>query len=150
MYKLNITMDEFMNNTLAYGGNWTAMLLSGVKAVYPELYEAMPDITYSFYEVSTLVNLLCEDCKTNFKQAYDAVCLEDDEATAESWHRYLNVASELADERDAIFQALLWRWRALCVDKLLDLEKNDKEKVYAEIARLDAYSQKFAAYAYRV
>ena len=31
-------MKEFMNNCTACGGNWVAMLLSGIKRVFPEHY----------------------------------------------------------------------------------------------------------------
>ena len=38
-----MTMPEFLNNCLACGGDWGAMLLTGIKALYPEVYEAIPD-----------------------------------------------------------------------------------------------------------
>lgn len=38
-----MTMPEFLNNCTACGGNWGAMLLTGIKALYPEVYEAIPD-----------------------------------------------------------------------------------------------------------
>ena len=34
-----ISADEFLNNCTACGGNWVAMLLSGIKAVFPDEYE---------------------------------------------------------------------------------------------------------------
>ena len=42
---------DFMNNCTACGGNWTAMLLTGIKRCFPEFYEKMEDRTYSFEEV---------------------------------------------------------------------------------------------------
>lgn len=38
-----MTMPEFLNNCLACGGDWGAMLLTGIKALYPDVYEAIPD-----------------------------------------------------------------------------------------------------------
>ena len=34
-------MKEFLNNCTACGGNWVAMLLSGIKRVFPEHYESV-------------------------------------------------------------------------------------------------------------
>lgn len=38
-----MTMPEFLNNCIACGGDWGAMLLTGIKALYPEVYNAIPD-----------------------------------------------------------------------------------------------------------
>lgn len=38
-----MTNDEFMSHCIACGGDWGAMLLSGVKALYPAVYNAIPD-----------------------------------------------------------------------------------------------------------
>lgn len=34
---------EFLNHCIACGGNWGGMLLSGVRTLYPEVWEAIPD-----------------------------------------------------------------------------------------------------------
>ena len=34
--------DDFLFHCTACGGNWGGMLLSGIKALYPEVYEAIP------------------------------------------------------------------------------------------------------------
>jgi hypothetical protein len=34
-----MTMKDFLNNCTACGGNWVAMLLSGIKRVFPNDYE---------------------------------------------------------------------------------------------------------------
>lgn len=34
-----MTMTEFMQNCSACGGNWGAMLLSGIKRAFPDKYE---------------------------------------------------------------------------------------------------------------
>ena len=36
-----MTMKEFLNNCTACGGNWVAMLLSGIKRVFPEYYNSV-------------------------------------------------------------------------------------------------------------
>ena len=38
-----MTGDDFLLHCTACGGNWGGMLLSGVNALYPEVYEAIPD-----------------------------------------------------------------------------------------------------------
>ena len=38
-----MTMDEFLNHCTACGGNWGGMLLTGLKELYPEVYDAIPD-----------------------------------------------------------------------------------------------------------
>ena len=53
--------DEFLDNCIACGGNLTAMLMSGIKAVALEVHEAMPDRKYEFDEVCFIVNHLCSD-----------------------------------------------------------------------------------------
>ena len=55
-----MTFDEFKNHCTACG-NWTAMLISGIKEVAPEVYEQMPDVSYSFDDVVFIVNHLCYD-----------------------------------------------------------------------------------------
>lgn len=34
---------EFLNHCTACGGDWGAMFLSGVKSLWPEVWEALPD-----------------------------------------------------------------------------------------------------------
>lgn len=38
-----MTLDTFMNHCTACGGNWTAMLMTGIKEVAPEVYDQMTD-----------------------------------------------------------------------------------------------------------
>ena len=38
-----MSMEEFLNHCTACGGNWGAMLLTGIKALYPDVYDAIPD-----------------------------------------------------------------------------------------------------------
>lgn len=38
-----MTMDDFLLHCIACGGDWGAMLLSGVKTLYPQVYDAIPD-----------------------------------------------------------------------------------------------------------
>lgn len=43
---------EFLHkHCFAHGGNWIAMLLSGIKSAFPEHYAQMPDKEYSLEEV---------------------------------------------------------------------------------------------------
>ena len=56
-----MTLDTFMKNCIACGGNWTAMLMTGIEKVAPEVYDQMTDRTYEFDEVCFIVNHLCSD-----------------------------------------------------------------------------------------
>lgn len=38
-----MTMDEFLSHCTTCGGNWGGMLLTGLKELYPEVYDAIPD-----------------------------------------------------------------------------------------------------------
>lgn len=38
-----MTAKEFLNHCFCCGGDWGAMLLTGIKALYPEVYDAIPD-----------------------------------------------------------------------------------------------------------
>lgn len=38
-----MTMDEFLKHCTACGGNWGGMLLTGLKELYPEVYNTIPD-----------------------------------------------------------------------------------------------------------
>lgn len=40
---LNMTCDQFLKHCSACGGNWGGMLLSGIKRLRPEVYDAVPD-----------------------------------------------------------------------------------------------------------
>ena len=40
---VNISMKEFFEYCTACGGNWGAMLLSGIKRLRPKIYEAIPN-----------------------------------------------------------------------------------------------------------
>lgn len=46
-----MTLKEFVSHGVACGGNWTAMLLSGLKEVNRPLWDSLPDKEYSFNEV---------------------------------------------------------------------------------------------------
>ena len=38
-----MTMKEFLDNCVACGGNWGGMLLSGLKRLYPTVWDAVPN-----------------------------------------------------------------------------------------------------------
>lgn len=40
---LNMKFNDFLNECFVCGGNWGAMILSGIKSLRSELYEAIPD-----------------------------------------------------------------------------------------------------------
>lgn len=38
-----MTMPDFLTHCITCGGDWGAMLLTGIKELYPEVYAAIPD-----------------------------------------------------------------------------------------------------------
>lgn len=56
-----MTFNDFLKHCTACGGNWTAMLMTGIEEVAPDMFEKMPDRSYAFDEVCFIVNHLCSD-----------------------------------------------------------------------------------------
>lgn len=40
---INMKFNDFLDECIGCGGNWTGMILSGIKSLRPELYKAVPD-----------------------------------------------------------------------------------------------------------
>lgn len=55
------TEKEFFDGCIGHGGNLTALLLSGVKGLYPNVWEQLPDVQYTFSEASFIVDVLVTD-----------------------------------------------------------------------------------------
>lgn len=55
-----MTMDDFLLHCTACGGDWGGMLLTGIKALYPEVYNAIPDEMghFAWRCICTVVELL--------------------------------------------------------------------------------------------
>lgn len=55
-----MTGDDFLSNCTTCGGDWGAMFLTGIKALYPTVYDAIPDDMgkHSFYAICTVLELL--------------------------------------------------------------------------------------------
>lgn len=41
--RMPITGDEFFNHCAAYGGDWNGLLLSGIKELFPKVWDAIPE-----------------------------------------------------------------------------------------------------------
>jgi len=41
--RLNMSMKDFLSNCYCCGGDWGAMLLTGIKALAPDVWDAIPD-----------------------------------------------------------------------------------------------------------
>ena len=41
--KVTMSMKEFLTHCTACGGNWGAMLLTGIKELFPDVYAIIPD-----------------------------------------------------------------------------------------------------------
>lgn len=39
----NDNMDKFLDNCTACGGNWGGMILTGIRKLYPKIYDIIPD-----------------------------------------------------------------------------------------------------------
>lgn len=39
----NGSLDDFLNECTACGGNWVGMFLTGIKKIWPNVYDAIPD-----------------------------------------------------------------------------------------------------------
>lgn len=59
----NLIWDKFLNCCKACGGNWSNMILSSIKAVFPIVYDTMPDREYSFFELLDII----EKCGVKFE-----------------------------------------------------------------------------------
>ena len=46
-----MTGKEFLDHCTAQGGNWTGMIMSGIRECFPEYWDALEDRSYSFEEV---------------------------------------------------------------------------------------------------
>lgn len=55
-----MTIDEFLKHCTACGGNWGGMLLTGIKELYPEVYDAIPDEMghFAWLAICTTLKLL--------------------------------------------------------------------------------------------
>lgn len=52
-----ISFDEFLKSCYACGGDWGQLLLTGIRALFPETYEAIPD-NMGLYAFAALCNVL--------------------------------------------------------------------------------------------
>lgn len=53
-----MSFDEFLNGCTLHGGNWSAMIMSGIKEFFPEYYESMEDKDYEFTELIEIIRNL--------------------------------------------------------------------------------------------
>lgn len=59
-----MTGTEFLNKCNAHGGNWAAMIMSGIKACFPEYYDKLEDKTYTFDELYEITH----ECGVNWNE----------------------------------------------------------------------------------
>jgi len=57
--RVDMSFKEFFgNHCIACGGNWVAMVYSGIKSIAPAVAAAIPDrVTHPFKEFATLLNI---------------------------------------------------------------------------------------------
>lgn len=54
------SMNDFLSHCTAMGGNWGGMLLSGLKEIYPSVWDAIPDNmgTFAWAGICSVLELL--------------------------------------------------------------------------------------------
>ena len=54
------TFKNFLTHCTACGGNWCGMLLTGIRKLYPDVWDAIPDDMglYAFYDICAVL-VLC-------------------------------------------------------------------------------------------
>ena len=55
--KTPMTFDQFLDHCTACGGNWSGMLLTGVRKLWPEVWDIIPD-DMGVHAFTTICNLL--------------------------------------------------------------------------------------------
>ena len=125
----NYTKTELINKATACGGNWTAMLISGIKACAPELYEAMPDVKYDFVTIGHLCNVICTDDELDYEDMFDDFKKMD--VDQDYWPECMRKAHILCiDRRDCQMLAYLWMFKRICLDKELPVAQLKKTCKY--------------------
>ena len=61
--KTPMTFKEFLNHCTACGGNWGGMFLSGIRELWPEVWDVIPEDmgVHAFYTMCNLLILLGVD-----------------------------------------------------------------------------------------
>lgn len=61
--KTTMTFDQYLNSCTACGGNWGGMLLTGIKSMWPELWDAIPEDmgVHAFTTICSLLIILGVD-----------------------------------------------------------------------------------------
>lgn len=116
-FYLNVNKAAFMGNCTACGGNWAAMLLSGIKKSLPELFKAMPDVSYDFNTIGQLVNVVCTDDQTTLDTLQDAFSTDTfTQEDREYWVECLQRSNEQGlSDRDTKMMAFLWMFKYLAI-----------------------------------
>lgn len=139
MYTINLTKDEFMGECIACGGNWTAMLMSGIKNTNPELYEAIPNVKYDFFTISQLVNILCIDNEADVDSLMTCVCKDDRDVHIYWTDCLLRANIVVREPRDAAFLAFLWLFKELALRQT----KLDHEEYTKQLMAITEYLKKY-------
>ena len=58
--KVEMTFDDFLGYCFACGGNWSAMFLSGIKKLWPQIWDAIPEnMGHHFWVCLSVLIKLC-------------------------------------------------------------------------------------------
>ena len=62
---MELDVERFLDNCIACGGNWGGMLLTGIKALWPEVWELIPDNMgiHAFECIVSVLNLCGVDTR---------------------------------------------------------------------------------------
>lgn len=129
MFYTDYTRTELIGKSTACGGNWTAMLITGIKACAPELYEAMPDVSYDFITIGHLCNVICTDDELDYEDMlHDFMDMDVDH---DYWLDCVRKAHNVCiDYRDCQMLAYLWMFKHICLDKELPVAQLRKTCKY--------------------
>lgn len=63
----NDNMNKFLDNCIACGGNWGGMILTGIRKLYPKIYDLIPDDmgVFAFGCLCSVLVLLGVDTKAD-------------------------------------------------------------------------------------
>lgn len=125
----NYTPTDFIDKATARGGNWTAMLISGLKACAPELYEAMPDVKYDFDTVAHLCNVICAEPDLDYEDMLGD--FKDMDVDYDYWLECVRKAHNVCIEvRDCQMLAYLWMFKHICLSMELPVAQLKKTCKY--------------------
>lgn len=138
MFYTDCTKIELISRSTACGGNWTAMLITGIKACAPDLYKAMPDVSYDFITIGHLCNVICTDDELDYEDMYHD--FKGMDVNHDYWLKCMQRAHNMCiDVRDCQMLSYLWMFKQICLDRELPVAQLRKTCEY--LSNFEKYVQ---------